>query len=135
MTSVRFLYKLVPIQEYMSDSLTMTNPNIRRFYDRSYIGKIVLDSTYENVLTNIRVTEEQREKGYSRKILYKWLDWCVSEGYEEAYVVNIKSKRIESVLNRFKKYNTQVVSIRKAPGNIESGHSIPDLTYKIDLKS
>lgn len=49
-----------------TNSLTMTNPNIRRFYDKSFIGKIVLDSTHENVLTNIRVVENQRGNGYSR---------------------------------------------------------------------
>lgn len=115
------------------DDLTMTNPNIRRFYDNRFIGKIILDSEHENVLTNIRVVKDQRGKGYSRKILQKWAKWC-SEEYDYAYVINIKSGRIESVLERFRMYKTEEVPIQNVPGDIESGPTVPDLTYKIFLE-
>lgn len=98
-----------------------------------YIGKITLDQTYENVLTNIRVVEDQQGNSYSRDILQNWLQWCFNS-YEKAYVVNIKSEAIKHILETLSGYTTSQVSLRKAPGNIESGIGVPDLTYEIVQK-
>lgn len=112
-------------------NVSMTNPNVRRFYDGSFIGKAILKNEHENVLTNIRVVEDKRGNSYSRYMLQEWLDWCFSNGYSEAYVVNIKSPAISHVLDTLRNYKTEKVTNRQAPCDITSGPNIPEVAYKI----
>jgi GNAT superfamily N-acetyltransferase len=119
----------------MSNSeITMTNPNPRIFYDNVKIGRILLDNDHENVLSHIYVEEDQRGQGYSRQILNEWLDWCISNGYEESYVIMVKSPAIKHVLTTLNRYNYEKVSIRQVPGDIEPGHDVSRLSYKITPK-
>lgn len=118
-----------------NDNVKMTNPNARKFYDGDYIGQILLDEKHENVLTNIKVEEEHRGNSYSRVMINKWLKSCFSNGYEEAYVVNIKSPAIKHVVKTLRRYDSQKVCISQAPGNIKSGVGVSDLTFKITRRS
>lgn len=117
------------------DDVSMVNPNARKFYDGAYIGKVLLKNGHNNVLTNIKVPEDQRGNGYSRVIIKKWLKWCFNNGHDEAYVVNIKSEIIVHVLDTLEdrsQYKTEKITNAQVPCNIVSGPTIPEVAYKIE---
>lgn len=116
------------------EEVTMVDPNRREFYHNKKLGIVLLKNGQDNVLTNIRVPDDERRgNGFSRVIIHKWLNWCFGNGgYNKAYVVNIKSDAIIHVLDTLDNYNTKQIENRNVPYEIVSGHTIPDRAFKIE---
>ena len=73
-----------------AENRTYTADDIPDTSVKNSIGRIILDQSYENVLTNIRVKEAYRGNSYSREMIQLWLEWCFDEQkYSEAFIVNV----------------------------------------------
>lgn len=96
------------------------------------VGAIVLKND-GNVLTNIRIKEEERGQGYARDAFESWLDRCVEQGFEEAYVANVNHGATDHIVNTLGEYESEKVDPRNVPADVKSGVHISDICYRIYL--
>jgi predicted acetyltransferase len=100
--------------------------------DNRKVGAIMLKNG-GNVLTNIRIEEDERQKGYGREAVESWLAECKSNGYNDAYVANVNHVAMEKIMQRLPRYNTEKVDPRDVPAEIKPGPHVNDTCYKINL--
>lgn len=96
------------------------------------VGAIIVKND-GNVLTNIRIEEDERGNGYARDAFESWLERCVKNGFEKAYVVNVNHGATDHIVNTLGEYESEEVDPRKVPADIKSGVHISDTCYKIHL--
>jgi predicted acetyltransferase len=96
------------------------------------VGAIVLKND-GNVLTNIRIDESERNKGYGFNAVQSWLEECQSQGFNNAYVANVNHPAMKKIMDKISNYETKKIDPREVPADIKPGPHINDTCYKINL--
>lgn len=97
------------------------------------VGAIRVDEDQPNVLTHVRIDEEERGNGYARDAIEAWLQDCDESGYDVAYVINVNHAATEHIFETLRQYQSSKVLPRKVPADTTSGPHISSLSYEIDL--
>lgn len=87
-----------------------------------------------NVLTHIRIDEDERGNGYARDAVNAWLETCIDDGFDEAYVSNVNHGATKHIFETLPdKYSVERVNPRSVPNGPRAGPHISSLSYRVDL--